>query len=138
MNNLNQIKTILVVVGLLFLGFVGGFFAHKYMITQNLERIASLHAKEGFRTHLLEMLEATDEQRALIEPILEETGIAMDSIHRQSRRERRKAMEAMRTKMKHHLTPEQIQKMEAFGNRFRRKPPFRKRREHQQKVSQRH
>ena len=138
MNNLNQIKTILVVVGLLFLGFAGGFFTHKYVVTQHLERIASWRAAEGFQAHLLEMLAVTDEQRALIAPILAETGTKMDSIHHQSRRKRRQAMEEMRADLKIHLTPEQVQKMEAFGKRFRSKPPYRKKRGRGQNVSQRH
>jgi len=83
---------------------------------------------QGFKYHLLEVIEATDEQRVVLEPIVKEFAEKMDSLHRGFRMVRKETVESMHSRLSEHLTEEQKQKLRFFSKRFHGRPPGKKRR----------
>lgn len=122
MNNLNKVKAVLVVIGLLFIGFVGGFFSHKAMVENRLSKLAAMRAEAGFRRHFLENIDATEAQKEKLVPVIKRYAIQMEELHAKSREHRRTLIEQMKSELKVHLTETQVAQMEKLAIPFRGGP----------------
>ena len=131
---MKQLKTILAILGILSIGFTGGFFTHRYAAKQTIDKVRQLSFAKGFQNRLLEKIEVSDEQRAQIDPIVKEYGGKMAQLVQESRMKRKKLVDNMHEEIKPYLSEEQIKKLEEFYRRFRerkpRDPKMRKRRPH--------
>lgn len=122
---MQQWKIIFAFLSMIGLGFVGGFFTHRYMARQTISKVKELSAAPGFQHHLLRRIEATPEQEEQLHPIVIKYGQQMAEVAKESRAKRRKIMDQMHEEIKPYLTKEQIDKLDEFSRRFRE----RKRRE---------
>lgn len=120
-------KVVLTVVGLLLLGFLGGFFTHRQMTVQQVQSVREMTQPYGFQRHLLEYLEPTAEQREQLTPIIEEYAHKLGDHIKRHHQERRALVEAMHQQIKPLLTAEQSEKLEHFSNRFRERRERRQR-----------
>lgn len=116
---MKSIKGIITIVGLLALGFVGGFFTHRQVTIRQVQKVREIGQAPGFQRHLLDFLEPNAEQRKQLEPIIGRYAEQMGEQWREHRQERRVLVESMHQEIKPLLTGEQIQKLEDFSKRFR-------------------
>jgi hypothetical protein len=116
---MRNIKGILTVVGLLALGFVGGFFTHRQVTIKQVQKVREIGQERGFHRHLLEFLEPTPEQEEQLEPIILRYAKQMGEQMMEHRQERRVLVDAMHKEIKPLLTDQQIQKLDDFSKRVR-------------------
>ncbi len=140
MMNQNNIKTLLAVIGLLLIGFVTGFFTQRYLTMQRIQALSNLRFADGFQTHLLNVIDATDEQEEVLKPIIKEFSMKMASLHVGFRQQRRSTIDSLHESLKGHLTQEQIEGLDYFTKRFkgpsRRNKKFKKRRNREKNTFQ--
>lgn len=115
------------------LGFMGGFFTHRYMARQTINKVKELSAAPGFHDHLLKRINATPEQEEQLHPIVIKYGQQMAEVAKESRAQRRKIMNQMHEEIKPYLTKEQIQSLEEFSRRFRERKRRERRPEHKKR-----
>lgn len=116
---MRNLKGIITVVGLLVLGFVGGFFTHRQVTIQQVQKVREIGQARGFQSHLLQFLEPTTEQREQLEPIISRYAQQMGDQWREHRQERKALVDAMHAEIKPLLTSDQLQKLDDFSKRFR-------------------
>lgn len=116
---MKNIKGIITIVGLLTLGFVGGFFTHRQVTIQQVQKVREIGQAPGFQRHLLRFLEPTSEQLEQLEPIIGRYAQQMGDQWREHRMERKALVDAMHEEIKPLLTSEQLQKLDDFSKRFR-------------------
>lgn len=101
------------------LGFIGGFFTHRYIAKQTINKVKELSAPPGFQHHLLKRINATPEQEEQLHPIIMKYGRQMAEVSKESRAKRRKIVNQMHEEIKPYLTKEQLHSLEEFSRRFR-------------------
>lgn len=101
-------KPILVLAGTLLIGFVLGFFASGYITHHKIKSFMSHTDKEGFVSMIYERIDATEEQKKQLAPILQKysekrTGCLV---------RHKTIIDSMRTELEPYLTSKQKQKLE--------------------------
>ncbi len=119
----STIKIILLILSLLVVGFAAGFFTHRYLTRQRIERVAEMRVAPGFKRHFFHTIEADSAQRAQLAPIIDKYARRIAEIHRESRKERHKLVLAMRNEIEPLLTEAQLERMQRIERRFRDKMP---------------
>jgi hypothetical protein len=116
---MKNIKGIITIIGLLSLGFVGGFFTHRQVTIQQVQKVREIGQAPGFQRHLLQFLEPDVDQQKQLEPIISRYAEQMGTQWREHRAERKALVDAMHEEIKPLLTNEQLQKLDDFSKRFR-------------------
>ncbi|PHN03123.1 hypothetical protein [Flavilitoribacter nigricans] len=116
---MKSIKGLLTIIGLLSLGFVGGFFTHRQVTIQQVQKVREIGQAPGFQRHLLQFLEPSADQREQLEPIISRYAQQMGEQWREHRAERKVLVDAMHEEIKPLLTSDQLQKLDDFSKRFR-------------------
>ena len=116
---MRQTKVILAVIGLLTIGFAGGFLTHRSLTVDKIKKVRELGKPRGFQDGLFRLIEASETQRKQIEPIVREYGKRMGDLQKECGQERRVMMDSMHAEMQPFLNPDQIEKLEDFSKRFR-------------------
>ena len=117
---MNYLKTTLVILGLIGIGFLGGFFTHRAITIDKINRVAKLRDKGGFAEHLINRLEPTTAQEEQLRPIIDKYAKAIASIHKDCKTQRVILLDSLSTKIRPILTEEQIQVFFAFSTRYRK------------------
>ena len=125
---MNRLKTILVVLGLLFIGFVSGFYVHRQMSRHFIKNVMEMRQPKGFQEHFFNRLNASEEQRGKLQPIVSDYGAKIAEEHRAFREKRHALMDSMHADIKPILTAEQFEEVEHFSRRFRERGKKRKKR----------
>lgn len=114
-------KTIIAMIGLVAIGFAGGFFTHRSMAKSHFERVARTGTPMGFQERLLdEVLKVDDAQRANLEPIVKEFGRKMGELHKGIRVERGALMDSLCTVISQDLREDQKERLQKFAKRQKR------------------
>lgn len=124
---MESVKTILAVIGLVLIGFVGGFYAHRQMSKHFMKSVMEMRQPKGFQEHFYSRIEATDVQREELKPIVEDYAARIGEQHRTFRKARHQLIDSMHTEVKPILTTAQVEKLDQFSRRFRDRNGFRKR-----------
>ena len=124
---MKQLKITSIILGLLLIGFASGFFTHRYLVGQQLER-AKVFGRGGpqFGQHMLDKIEASPEQRDQLAPILQEFGQKMKTQSRENRMQHKMIMDSMHQAIKPYLDEKQVETLQELSRRFkerRRKGP---------------
>ena len=120
---MNYLKTVLVVAGLLAIGFIGGFHTHRFLTTKKIKQVAELRMARGFQTRFFDAVQATDAQRAVLEPIVEKYGKRMALLYQDFRKNRQSLTDSLLTELKPHLDEVQLQQLSEFNKPFRGRRP---------------
>ncbi len=132
---MKTLKIVLFVTSLLGVGFVAGFYTHRYVVHKKIERVAELRFAKGFQMRLFERIEADEQQRSKLSPIVEKYAQQMAKESKDSRQRRRELMDSLYKEIKPLMTQEQITELEDFSRRFH--PKDRERRENDLKKRRR-
>lgn len=123
LKQMDKLRTILAVFGLVLIGFVGGFFTHRQMVTKEMQRVVRLGEAPMFRQHLVRALQPDVEQKVQIDKILDAHVKEMRSLMQNSRQERSQLVQQLEQKLEPILTEEQQTTLKNFNQRFKRPPP---------------
>ncbi|GJM31705.1 MAG: hypothetical protein DHS20C18_07060 [Saprospiraceae bacterium] len=115
---MKMLKTILSIGGLLFIGFISGFYVHRVVAIKKIEAIRALDRVPAIERQFFESIHASPEQRAVLEPIIAEHGAKMVDFLKESREKRRQLMMDLHHDVKPHLSKEQILQLKKFVGRF--------------------
>ena len=129
------LKIIALVSSLVGIGFVAGFFTHRYIAVQHIGRVAQMRFPPGFEEHLYRIIDADAELQKKLHPIVHHYAGKISSNHIESRGRRKALVDSMHQEIKPLLTDEQIQKLEEFTRRFR---AHGKKRKHQREKNHSH
>ena len=122
-------KATLVVVALLLIGFVSGFYAHRYISVKKIKKVAELRIPRGFQDRFFEAVQADEEQKAILLPIVEEFSKKMGNSHQNMRERHKELTDSLMMELKPHLNKKQLKQLQEFNRPFRghgHKPPGRK------------
>lgn len=115
MRNLKIIAAVLSLVGI---GFVAGFFTHRYVAVQQIHRVAEMRFASGFEEHLYRVIEADAEQQSRLHPIVQRYAGQIAENHIAARTRRRILIDSMHKDITPLLSVEQIQRLDDFSRRF--------------------
>jgi len=115
---MKNLKTILALIALVAIGFVGGFYTHRTISKKYVNRLVKLREAPGFEAHLYRMLEPTEEQKQQLNPIVERYAEKVTTMHRSFRHERHALLDSMHAEIKPLLDEQQVERLERFGKRF--------------------
>lgn len=113
---MQKFKVILVVLGLLLVGFVGGFLTNRYLVEQKLHHFRQLERGQNFGDFFLEKIAATEEQQAELRPVLKTFGERFHELGQQQQQERSVLADSLFTTINPFLTEEQ----QKGGQKWRR------------------
>ncbi len=119
---MNTLKTVLAIIGLILIGFVGGFITHRQMIKQEVTKVRQLGEAPFFMRQLMNVVDPTEEQRAQLQPILRAHAKTMGEFMRENRNQRQTLIKDLEAQIHPILTEEQIKRLEHFHERFKRGP----------------
>lgn len=116
-----QIKSILLILLTLAIGFAGGFMTHGKLVQNRFEQVRTKMGKSnGHIEYMAGVLELTEEQKVIVQPILEEFAPKMHKQHRQFRSEVKVMMDSLSEELSPHVTEDQLDKLK---KRFHRNRP---------------
>lgn len=116
---METIKTVLAVTGLVLIGFIGGFYAHRQMSMHFIHNVVEMRQPKGFQEQFFKRANISEEQQGKIQPIVEGYSNRLGQLHRKFRENRHLLIDSMHAEIKPHLLPEQIERMERFSRRFK-------------------
>lgn len=119
MRAMRTLKIVAAVLSLIGIGFVAGFFTHRYVAVQELHRVAEMRFAPGFEEHLYHIIEAGPEQQQQLHPIVHRYAGLISENHIESRARRKALVDSMHQEIKPLLSEEQIEKLDQFSRRFR-------------------
>ncbi|MCO6491830.1 MAG: hypothetical protein J5I98_25670 [Phaeodactylibacter sp.] len=115
---MRNLKIITAVFSLVGIGFVAGFFTHRYVAVQQIHRVAEMRFASGFEGHLYRIIDADAEQQSRLHPIVQRYAGQIAENHIAARARRRILVDSMHLEIKPLLSPEQVQKLDDFSRRF--------------------
>lgn len=113
---MQKFKVILVVVGLLMVGFVGGFLTNRYLVTQKVKHFRQLNRGQNFGEYFLTKIDASSDQQQQLQPILKGYGESFRALSKQHQAERLTLTDSLFSEITPLLTEEQ----QESGQKWRR------------------
>jgi hypothetical protein len=128
---MKNLKIAIAILSLVAIGFVAGFYTHRYVAVQRIDRVRELGRPTGFHDHLLRALQPTEEQKKLLEPIVNQYSEKMSLLVQDNRARRKALIDSLHQEIRPLLTEEQISQLEDFSKRFhaKRKKPKREKKD---------
>ena len=115
---MKNLKIILAILGFVGIGFLIGFYTHRTLSLQRIEKVARMRSPEGFKEAFYQNIHATEAQRQQIEPILNRYGRAMGKSHREWRQDWHDLIDSMHEEIIPLLDDNQAMKLRDFNRRF--------------------
>ncbi|MCO6478188.1 MAG: hypothetical protein J5I94_16270 [Phaeodactylibacter sp.] len=116
---MRNFKIIAAVLSLIGIGFVAGFFTHRYVAVREIHQVAEMRFAPGFEEHLYHIIEAGPEQQQQLHPIVQRYAGLIAENHIESRARRKTLIDSMHQEIKPLLSAGQLQKLDDFSRRFR-------------------
>lgn len=111
-------KITVAIVSLVAVGFLAGFYTHRFVVQQKINRVANMRNARGLQESVYEKIQATDEQRKLIAPAVESYAAKIATVYQDSRAKRYALVDSLQLQIHQYLSPEQIQKLDNFCDRY--------------------
>lgn len=104
-------RPILIIVITLFIGFVIGFLTSSQIRNQKLKPVRVFFSEERFREGFYNIIQPTEEQKAVIEEVLDKYAREMGDLQGEFRRNFDAKMKAFRKELDSKLTKEQLARL---------------------------
>lgn len=114
-----RIKSGILLLTTLMIGFVIGYLTSTQIKGSRIRELRTFGSAEGFKFMMEHMLELDDEQKEVIEPIVNQYAKENFELMKNFRGEFILLMKDFRSELKPHLTNVQIRRLEEFGERGR-------------------
>ena len=119
---MQKLKVILVVVGLLLIGFTGGFLTNRYLVKQKVNTLRRIGEGRGFGELFIKKIKATDEQDAQLREVFEIYGPRFKELGAQQQRERANLADSLFQELTPLLSEEQVQEGKKWRRMLERAP----------------
>jgi DNA replicative helicase MCM subunit Mcm2 (Cdc46/Mcm family) len=107
-------KSIVLMIVLVAIGFAGGFFTQRILAQRHIERVIEVGTPRGMADHLFHMIDADEEQRKQLTPIIDGYANKVHQETRTYREMRRSLMDSLRTEINPFLKEDQKEKLQEF------------------------
>ena len=124
---MQKAKVILVVMGLLLIGFTGGFLTNRYLVQQKVHQLRRLSDGEGLGEIFLKIVDASAEETAELREVFQTYGPQFRELGRTHREERVQLADSLFQELNPLLSEEQLNEVERW-RRMLVKGPHRNRR----------
>ena len=114
-------KTVFVIIGLLLIGFVGGYTTHRIMLGKRLKEVKKRGPERHLRMKFKDILQADEAQWAEIEPFIDDYSQKLGELGRDFHKNRKQVYDSLITNITPLLQPEQVQRLEDFAREMREK-----------------
>ncbi len=104
-------KSILLILATLVIGFVIGFLVSGRLTHQRIRKMVEIRKSKGFQKELVQVIQPTEAQAPLVNPILESFGTRLDSMHMRHRAEMQENMALLELSLEPLLQPAQMVKL---------------------------
>lgn len=119
MKNLNW-KSVLAILSILALGYVMGILTSGRITQDRIKRIHKMRTAEGFQDHFFSKLEATDEQKELWKPFLNQFSQEMETISKETTEKRKPVLDSLEKAISPGLQAHQTEKFQEILKRMQR------------------
>ena len=122
-----KIKSGIILLTTLLIGFVIGYLTSTQVKESRIRELRTFGSAEGFKFMMEHMLELGDEQKNAIRPVVDKYAKKNFELMKNFRGEFSVMMKEFHKELTPHLTPEQIERLNKFGERgreMRRKGEF--------------
>lgn len=116
----NTVKIVLSVIGLLLIGFLGGYQTHRSMVKKHMKRMAKERLSPGFVDRMVDVLDIREGQVGDVKPILENYGKRLLESRKVEMERRRPILDSMRTELNVVLDDQQMDKLDHVIERMKR------------------
>ena len=116
---MRTLKIVAAVLSLIGVGFMAGFFTHRYVTVQEIHRVAEMRFAPGFEEQLYHIIDADAAQQQQLHPIVHRYAGLIAESHIEFRAQRKTLVDSMHQEIKPLLSEAQIQKLDRFSRRFK-------------------
>ena len=116
----NTFKIIFSVIGLLLIGFLGGYQTHRSMVKRHMKRVAKERISPGFVDRMVDILEIREGQVSEVKPILENYSGQLIESRKAELERRRPILDSMRMELAEVLDGPQQEKLDHVIERMKR------------------
>ncbi len=113
-------KITLAILSLVAVGFVAGFYTNRFLVKQNINRVANMRNAHGLQESVYEKIQATPEQRQLIAPAVESYAARIATVYQESRAKRHALVDSLQVQIEDLLTEKQVKELDNFCDRYYR------------------
>lgn len=113
-------QIILAILSLVAVGFVAGFYTNRFLVKQNINRVANMRNAHGLQESVYEKIQATPEQRQLIAPAVESYAARIAAVYQESRAKRYALVDSLQAQIEEHLSKQQMNELDNFCDRYYR------------------
>lgn len=124
---MQKLKVILAVVGLVLIGFIGGFLTNRQLVQQRVHQLRQLGEGKGFGEHFLERIETEQEQELQLREIFDKYGPRFRELNVVHRQERSQLADSLFQEITPLLTEDQLQESQRWRRMLSRSPRMKKR-----------
>ncbi len=121
-------KMIITIIGLLAIGFVGGFFTHRTLVFNRIKHLTPPGIERGMERRLQHVLSPTDEQWKKLQPVIEKYTHELGNKAHQFHIERTNLHDSLNLKLRPLLENWQLERLNTFTERMKSPKKMRKRR----------
>jgi len=114
-----KIKSGILLLTILLIGFVIGFLTSNQVKESRIRELRTFGSAEGFKYMMEHMLELDDKQKDAIKPVVDNYAKKNFELMKNFRGEFSVLMKEFHKELTPHLTPEQIKRLNEFGERGR-------------------
>lgn len=114
-----KIRALLTILLSLILGFVIGFVVSQEVVHYRVKDVQSMSSQETFKTRTFSIIEPTDQQIELIDPIIDDYSVKFDEARDKMRKEYHGIITDFHAELRPFLSEEQMKKLEEFPKHFR-------------------
>ena len=114
-----KIKSVILLLTTLLIGFVIGFLTSTQVKESRIRELRTFGSAEGFKYMMEHMLELDDKQKDAIKPVVDSYAKKNFELMKNFRGEFSVLMKEFHKELTPHLTPEQIKRLNEFGERGR-------------------
>ncbi|MBX2876833.1 MAG: hypothetical protein KTR30_32245, partial [Saprospiraceae bacterium] len=112
--------------GLLVIGFTAGFFTNRELVKRHIQRVGEMGGGPRLHDYIYTAIEATDEQKEVLGPMIKEHGRELSKLMRETRTDRKEIMDKMFAAIREEISPAQQEQLTAFRKKYlKRKRPNR-------------
>lgn len=116
----NTFKIVFSVIGLLVIGFLGGYQTHRTMVKRHMKRVAKERISPGFVERMVDVLDIREGQAGEVKPILENYSGQLIESRKAELERRRPILDSMRLELAEVLDAPQQEKLDHVIERMKR------------------
>lgn len=116
----NTVKTILAMIALVLIGFIAGFYTHRYMMKSHLDDLKKYRPSKGLNERILNQLAQDETEKTTLQPVIDKYVTQIVDIHKESRAKREPILEALKGELNPLLDDAQKEKLDRIIKRMKR------------------